>query len=106
MDYGIDTNRTFGLKELLIFTDFLEVPQTRFTRQCDRDKGEFPCLVKGCYKADQICNGRPDCEDGRSILLAQAPAVAILMTNIYLADQAMCFKLLISRWKYQLSYNH
>ncbi len=29
MDYGVDSNRTFGLKELLIFTDFLEVPQTR-----------------------------------------------------------------------------
>ncbi len=30
MDYGVDSNRTFGLKELLIFTDFLEVPQTRY----------------------------------------------------------------------------
>ena len=49
MDYGPDTNRTFGLKELLIFTDFLEIPQTRFTRQCNITAGEFPCLIKGCY---------------------------------------------------------
>ncbi len=64
MDYGVDTNRTFGLKELLIFTDFLEIPQTRFTRQCNITAGQFPCLVKGCYTEEDICNGRPDCEDG------------------------------------------
>ncbi len=29
MDYGVDSNRTFGLKELIIFTDFLEIPQTK-----------------------------------------------------------------------------
>lgn len=64
MDYGIDSNRTFGLKELLIFTDFLEIPQTRFTRQCNITAGQLPCLVKGCYTPEEICNGRPDCEDG------------------------------------------
>ena len=47
MDYGVDSNRTFGLKELIVFTDLLEVPQTRFTRQCNILKGDFPCLVSG-----------------------------------------------------------
>ena len=47
MDYGVDSNRTFGLKELIVFTDFLEVPQTRFTRQCNILEGSFPCLVSG-----------------------------------------------------------
>jgi hypothetical protein len=30
MDYGIDTNRTFEMKDLLIFTDNLEVKQIYF----------------------------------------------------------------------------
>ena len=64
MDYGIDTNRTFGLKELLIFTDFLEIPQTQYTRQCNITAGQYPCLVKGCYTENEICNGHKDCEDG------------------------------------------
>ena len=64
MDYGIDTNRTFGLKELLIFTDYLEIPQTQYTRQCNVTAGQYPCLVKGCYTDQDICNGRNDCEDG------------------------------------------
>ena len=63
MDYGIDTNRTFGLKELGIFTDFLEIPQTWETKLC-QSQGEYPCLVTGCYKQEDICNGRKDCLDG------------------------------------------
>ena len=47
MDYGVDSNRTFGLKQLIVFTDFLEAPQTRFTRQCNILNGDFPCLVSG-----------------------------------------------------------
>ena len=47
MDYGVDSNRTFGLKELIVFTDFLEVPQTRFTRQCNILEGSYPCLISG-----------------------------------------------------------
>lgn len=43
---------------------FFQIPQTRFTRQCNMTAGQFPCLVKGCYTAEDICNGRPDCEDG------------------------------------------
>ena len=64
MDYGVDTNRTFELNELLIFTDFVFIPQTPLTRQCNKTAGYFPCLHKGCYTADQICNGYKDCEDG------------------------------------------
>ncbi|TRY74425.1 hypothetical protein TCAL_00656 [Tigriopus californicus] len=64
MDYGVDSNRTFGLKELLIFTDYLEVPQTRFTRQCNVTAGQYPCLIKGCYIEEEICDGQPNCEDG------------------------------------------
>jgi hypothetical protein len=30
MDYGIDTNRTFEMKDLLIFTDNLEVKTNLF----------------------------------------------------------------------------
>jgi hypothetical protein len=30
MDYGIDTNRTFEMKDLLIFTDNLEVKKNLF----------------------------------------------------------------------------
>ena len=41
-----------------------QIPQTRFTRQCNITAGQFPCLVKGCYTQADICNGRPDCEDG------------------------------------------
>ena len=47
MDYGVDSNRTFGLKELIIFTDFLDVPQTIETRLCNAEEGEYPCLVQG-----------------------------------------------------------
>ena len=54
MDYGIDTNRTFGLKELLIFTDQLDIPQTYLTRQCNIQEGQYPCLEQGCYTADQV----------------------------------------------------
>ena len=54
MDYGIDTNRTFGLKELLIFTDQLDIPQTYLTRQCNAQEGFFPCLEQGCYTAEQV----------------------------------------------------
>ena len=54
MDYGIDSNRTFELHDLLIFTDQLLVSQTLFTRQCNRTDGQLPCLVKGCYTEDQV----------------------------------------------------
>jgi len=64
MDYGIDTNRTFELQDLIIFTDFLIIPQTVLTRQCNKTAGQFPCLVKGCYNLEDICNGRNDCNDG------------------------------------------
>ena len=64
MDYGVDTNRTFELNEILIFTDFVFIPQQPLTRQCNKTAGFFPCLHKGCYTADQICNGQKDCEDG------------------------------------------
>ena len=47
MDYGVDSNRTFGLKELILFTDFLEIPQTRYTRECNVLEGSYPCLVNG-----------------------------------------------------------
>ena len=48
----------------MIFTDNLEIPQTRFTRQCNITAGQYPCLVKGCYTDEDICNGKRDCEDG------------------------------------------
>ena len=64
MDYGIDTNRTFEMKELIIFTDFVFIPQTPLTRQCNITAGLFPCLHKNCYTEDQICDGTRDCEDG------------------------------------------
>ena len=37
-----------------------QIPQTRFTRQCNITAGQYPCLVKGCYTQADICNGRPD----------------------------------------------
>ena len=64
MGYGVDTNRTFELNEILIFTDFVLVPQSPLTRQCNITGGLLPCLHKGCYTEDQICNGQRDCEDG------------------------------------------
>ena len=64
MGYGVDTNRTFELNELLIFTDFVIIPQTPLTRQCNETAGFFPCLHKGCFTKEQICNGYKDCEDG------------------------------------------
>ena len=54
MDYGPDTNRTFTLKELLIFSDFLTIPQTEFTRQCNITAGQFPCLIKGCFTEMEV----------------------------------------------------
>ena len=64
MDYGVDTNRSFTLNEILIFTDFVAIPQTPLTRQCNVTAEIFPCLHKGCYTPSQICDGRKDCEDG------------------------------------------
>ena len=64
MDYGIDANRTFELHDLLILTDNLEVSQTLLTRQCNRTENQYPCLVKGCYSAEDICDGKNDCDDG------------------------------------------
>ena len=29
-----------------------------------RTENQYPCLVKGCYTADQICDGIKDCDDG------------------------------------------
>ena len=64
MGYGVDTNRTFQLNEIIIFTDFVFIPQSPLTRQCNITGGLFPCLHKGCFTQDQICNGQRDCEDG------------------------------------------
>ena len=64
MDYGIDSNRTFELHDLLILTDNLEVSQTLLTRQCNRTEDQYPCLVKGCYQSSEICDGKNDCDDG------------------------------------------
>jgi len=64
MDYGVDTNRTFEMKEMIVFTDFVTIPQTPLTRQCNITAGLFPCLKKGCYEEHQICDGQMDCEDG------------------------------------------
>ena len=54
MDYGIDTNRTFGLKDLIIFTDFLVIPNKNFRdaysqrdRICKTWEGDYPCLASG-----------------------------------------------------------
>ena len=86
MNYGVDTNRTFDLKELLLFTDFLEIPQTRFTRQCNKAAGQFPCLLKGCYTEEDICNGKKDCKDG----LDESNCEDTLM---WLKDQTLKFRL-------------
>ena len=64
MDYGIDSNRTFELHDLIILTDNLEVSQTLLTRQCNRTEDQYPCLVKGCYSSADICDGKNDCDDG------------------------------------------
>ena len=64
MDYGADANRTLELQDLIVFTDYLDVPQTLLTRQCNITGGFFPCMVKGCYTKEQLCNGRLDCDDG------------------------------------------
>ena len=64
MDYGIDSNRTFELQQMIIFTDFVEVPQTILTRQCNRTANQLPCLVKGCYMREEICDGVRNCDDG------------------------------------------
>ena len=64
MDYGVDAKRTFESKNLLVFTDYVYIPQTPLTRQCNISLGMFPCLHKGCYTEAQICNGQKDCEDG------------------------------------------
>jgi hypothetical protein len=64
MDYGIDTNRTFELNEVLIFTDFVFIPQSPLTRQCNKTAGYFPCLRQGCYTQEEICNGKNECIDG------------------------------------------
>ena len=64
MDYGVDSNRTFELQDLIIFTDFLEVPQTLLTRQCNKTANQLPCLVKGCYAREEVCDGVRDCDDG------------------------------------------
>ncbi len=69
MDYGVDTNRSFTLNELLIFTDFVAIPQTPLTRQCNVTAEFFPCLHKGCFTKSQICDGRKDCEDGECIII-------------------------------------
>ena len=50
MDYGVDTNRTFFLKELVIFTDFVEIPQTPLTRQFNVTGGFLLWLHKSCYQ--------------------------------------------------------
>ena len=64
MDYGVDSNRTFTLNELVIFTDFVYVLRHPYTRQCNVSAGQYPCLHKGCYTEEEICNGRKDCDDG------------------------------------------
>ena len=64
MDYGVDTNRTFELNEILIFTDNVFIPQTPFTRQCNISAGLFPCLHKDCFTEEERCNGIRDCDDG------------------------------------------
>jgi hypothetical protein len=33
MDYGVDANRTLELQDLIVFTDYLDVPQTLLTRE-------------------------------------------------------------------------
>lgn len=63
-DYGIDSNRTIALQDLLVFTDFVAIPRTPQTRQCDESKGYFPCMITGCFEADQKCDGNEDCTDG------------------------------------------
>ena len=64
MDYGADTNRTMELQDLIVFTDFVEIPQTVLTRQCNRTANQLPCLVKGCYTKEEICDGTRNCDDG------------------------------------------
>ncbi|XP_023330083.1 CD109 antigen [Eurytemora carolleeae] len=64
MDYGIDSNRTLELQDLVVFTDFVSIPQTPLTRHCSNTTGLNPCMLTGCFTEDQRCNGVQDCEDG------------------------------------------
>ncbi|XP_023346769.1 CD109 antigen [Eurytemora carolleeae] len=64
MDYGIDSNRTLELQDLIVFTDYVGIPQTPLTRYCANTTGLNPCMLTGCFTEEQRCNGIADCEDG------------------------------------------
>ena len=34
------------LLSILVFTDYVEIPQTPLTRQCNKTAGFFPCMIK------------------------------------------------------------
>ncbi|CAG2064382.1 unnamed protein product [Timema podura] len=63
MNDGVDTNQTFTLANLAVFTD-AHVPARPRTEVCDTKEGYVPCFTEGCFLESKKCDGHKDCEDG------------------------------------------
>lgn len=59
-NYGVDTNKTFALSSLIIFTN-LKV--TTYPNTC-HESLESLCRNGDCYPNDKKCDGYKDCSDG------------------------------------------
>ena len=62
MEDQADSNRSLEARNLLVFSNAVGVELSEEARECDQERGERPCLSKGCFRAEQRCDGRRDCE--------------------------------------------
>nr|BAR45625.1 macroglobulin complement-related 1 [Scolopendra japonica] len=59
-NYGADSNKTFDLGGLIVFTD---ANISKIADACE-DRGMLPCLDGSCYRHNQQCDGLRDCKNG------------------------------------------
>jgi hypothetical protein len=64
LDYGIDASHSLQLLNMIVLTDYVEVPKMYEAEECNDTAGVHRCTVKGCYTEEELCDGYLDCEDG------------------------------------------
>lgn len=49
-----DAKRVFETRNLIVFSNVAVLSEDELSIECDDFKGEFPCIVRGCYTESQV----------------------------------------------------
>ncbi len=63
-NHEIDSAAIFRSRNLLMFSNYLNLAETKEAAACNVSMGEIPCMFGGCFDVSQRCDGNQDCQDG------------------------------------------